>query len=90
MMTLGMFLCMATTCILIMWAYLYVMSKVDGRVEVCCDEVGMVRQPADQEQHHHSHHHLDHLPLTPDALCLSLTELSNSSAAPQFQTNSSK
>ena len=37
------------------------MAVVNGGVEVGKDEVGVVGQPADQEQGHHPHHHLDHL-----------------------------
>ena len=41
--------------------HLYVVAVVDGWVEVGDDEVGVVRQPAHQEDGHHSHHHLHHL-----------------------------
>ena len=41
--------------------HLYVVAVVDGGVEVGDDEVGVVGQPAHQEDGHHSHHHLHHL-----------------------------
>ena len=40
---------------------LYVVGIVDGWVEVSSDEVGVIGQPADEEQGNHSHHHLHHL-----------------------------
>ena len=81
--------------------YLYIVTVVDSRVYVGCDEVGVVREPADQEQADHPHHHLDHLglrvghvqgvrpdlPLGPDALGLGLAKLPDSSAPPQLQAN---
>ena len=42
-------------------AHLYVVAVVDCWVEVGDDEVGVVGQPAHQEDGHHSHHHLHHL-----------------------------
>ena len=41
--------------------HLDVVAVVDGGVEVGDDEVGVVGQPAHQEDGHHSHHHLHHL-----------------------------
>ena len=41
--------------------HLYVVAVVDCWVEVGDDEVGVVGQPAHQEDGHHSHHHLHHL-----------------------------
>ena len=41
--------------------HLYVVAVVDGGVEVGDDEVGVVGEPAHQEEGHHSHHHLHHL-----------------------------
>ena len=40
---------------------LYVVGIVDGWVDIGSDEVGVVGQPAHQEQGHHPHHHLHHL-----------------------------
>ena len=40
---------------------LYVVSIVDGWVDISSDEVGVVGQPANKEQGHHPHHHLHHL-----------------------------
>ena len=48
-------------CCRVLSADLYVVAVVDGWVEVGEDEVGVVGQPADQEQGHHPHHHLHHL-----------------------------
>ena len=42
-------------------ADLNVVAVVDGWVEVGKDEVGVVGEPADEEQGHDPHHHLHHL-----------------------------
>ena len=41
--------------------HLYVVAVVNCWVEVGNDEVGVVGQPAHQEDGHHTHHHLHHL-----------------------------
>ena len=42
---------------------LYVVTEVYLRIDVCCDKVCMIRQPADYEDHHHHHHHFYYLKL---------------------------
>ena len=43
------------------WVDLYIVGVVDGWKHVGGDEVGVVGQPAHQEERHHAHHHLHHL-----------------------------
>ena len=42
---------------------LNVVTEVYLRIDVCCDKVCMIRQPADYEDHHHHHHHFYYLKL---------------------------
>ena len=46
---------------LVEWVDLYIVGVVYGWEHIGGDEVGVVRQPAHQEEGHHSHHHLHHL-----------------------------
>ena len=41
--------------------HLYIVGVVDGWEHVGGDEVGVVGEPAHQEEGHHAHHHLHHL-----------------------------
>ena len=43
------------------WVDLYIVGVVDGWKHVGGDEVGVVGQPAHQEERHNTHHHLHHL-----------------------------
>ena len=42
---------------------LYVVAEVNFWVDVCCDEVSVIRQPADYEDEHNHHHHFYNLKL---------------------------
>ena len=42
---------------------LYVVAEVNFWVDVCCDEVSVIRQPADYEDQDYHHHHFYHLKL---------------------------
>ena len=42
-------------------SYLYILAVIYIWIDVSCDEVSVIGEPADNENDHHHYHHLDNL-----------------------------